>query len=143
MHRDMAYRSLKQSIVLSPEAMFRPFTIILGVLLAGWPALAVEVGDNCSDNDRDTYILSIAQDVTAAWKPPYQDETITCTVLIRQNFRGEVINVGIANCGDDPRIHKSVVDAAYFASPIPLPTNKTCFRRDVIIRVASRAQDYN
>ncbi len=123
--------------------MFRALTITLGVMLAGWPALAIEVGDNCSDSDRDTYLLSIAQDVTAAWKPPYQDQTITCTVLIRQNFRGEVLNVGIANCGDNPRIHKSVVDAGYFASPIPLPTNKTCFRRDVIIRIEFRAQDFD
>ena len=143
MHRDMAYRSLKQSIVLSPEAMFRPFTIILSVLLAGWPALAVEVGDNCSDNERDTYILSIAQDVTAAWKPPYKDRTISCRVLIKQNFRGEVLNVGIANCSDDPRIHKSAIDAGYDASPIPLPANKACFSRDIIIRIESRALDYN
>jgi len=144
MHRDMAYRSLKQSIVLWPEAMFRPFTIILGALLAGWPALAVEVGaDTCTDAEKEIYIHSIAQDVIAAWKPPYKDRTISCRVLIKQNFRGEVLNVGIANCSDDPRIHKSAIDAGYDASPIPLPVNKACFSRDIIIRIESRALDYN
>jgi hypothetical protein len=142
MHRDTAYPSLKQSLVLSPEAMFRPLTMTLGMLLAGWPALAVEIGDTCSDAENENYIRAITQEVVAAWKPPYKDRTISCRVLIKQDFRGEVLNVGIASCGDDPRIHKSVIDAGYSASPIPLPANKACFSRDIIIRIESRAQDY-
>jgi len=122
--------------------MFRQITIVLGVLLAGWQAVAVEIGDNCSDEEDETYVRTITQAVHAAWAPPYKDRAISCTVLLRQNFRGEVLNVGIANCGDDPRVHKSVIEAGYNASPIPLPANKACFRRDIIIRIETRALEY-
>ena len=123
--------------------MFRAFTAILGVLLAGWPALAIDTGDTCSDAETDIYIRSITQDVIAAWKLPYKDRSISCRVLNKQDIRGEVLNVGIANCGDDPRIHKSVIDAGYRASPTPLPTNRACFSRDIIIEIEFRAQDFD
>ena len=55
-------------------------------------------------------------------------------------MRGEVMDVGIANCSEDPQIHKSVIDAAYEASPMPRPPSKACFKRDVIVEIESRAQ---
>lgn len=81
---------------------------------------------------------SVRDVILSNWSVPYDDENIECTVLIQQNWRGEVLHVGIASCGDDPRVHKSVVDAAYSSSPIPLPKTEACFSRDVIVRVEAR-----
>ena len=95
----------------------------------------------CGDLEREAYLHDVSQAVAAHWKVPYLNRTITCRVLIRQNFRGEVLDVGIAKCGEDPTVHKSVIDAGYQASPVPLPKNKACFSRDIIIDVISRTQD--
>ena len=68
-------------------------------------------------------------------------ERVVCTVLIKQDFRGEVEQVGIANCGDDPIVHRSIVNAGYRASPMPLPENPACFRRDIIVQLESASID--
>ena len=97
--------------------------------------------DDCSERDREAYLHDVVQAVSAAWKVPYTNRTLSCSLLIKQNFRGEVLNVGIARCGDDPNVHKSVIDAGYEASPLPLPGKKACFSRDIIISLSSRTQD--
>ncbi len=94
----------------------------------------------CTDIEREAYLHEISQAVTAAWKVPIRHRSISCRVLLKQNFRGEVLDVGIARCGKDPVVRKSVVDAAYRASPVPLPANDACFDRDIIIDIHARAQ---
>ena len=115
----------------------RPVAIATVSLLCA-VASGAEEPAACDANARERYVQSVRDIILSNWSVPYDDENIVCTLLIQQNWRGEVLHVGIANCGDDPRIHKSVVDAAYLSSPIPLPKNEACFSRDVIVRVESR-----
>lgn len=117
-------------------------SVILAVLTVSAAPVSAQDGV-CTTQERDDYYQAVLRAVTAAWRVPYEDRSLACTVLIKQNFRGEVLDIGIARCGDDPRVHKSVVDAGYLASPIPLPVNKACFSRDIILRIESRAQDHD
>ena len=104
------------------------------------PVLADEEPRECTAGVREAYLSEIRKRLYEYWQVPYENRTLRCTVLIRQNFRGEVMDVGIANCTDDPQVHKSVVDAAYEASPIPRPAVKACLKRDVIVVIESRSQ---
>jgi hypothetical protein len=115
---------------------------IFPILLLVWSSLAIARDDSptCSAADRNNYLSEVRERLYEYWQVPYENRTVACTVLIKQNFRGEVLYVGIAACSDDPQIHKSVIDAAYEASPIPLPKNRACFERDTIVRIESRSQ---
>lgn len=126
-----------------PEVLFRGIAAALSLLLAAAPALAAEHLGVCTSAEREAYLQAVRQAVISSWKSPYPDRSVSCTVLIQQDFRGEVVHVGIADCGDDARVHKSVVNAGYHASPIPKPANKACFSRDIIIRLESRTQDFD
>ena len=78
-----------------------------------------------------------------AWDVPYPERTIGCTVVIAQNFRGEVLDAGVEACPDEPLIRKSVEDAAYEASPLPRPENRACQERVLRLRLVHRAQPSN
>lgn len=128
----------------SPEGMIRRVGyLLLGLLLLSSVATAQDEPRECSATDLEAYLSEIRSKLYENWLVPYGDTTIRCTVLIKQNFRGEVMDVGIAKCTDDPQIRKSVVDAAYEASPIPLPKVKSCFRRDIIVKIESRTQKHD
>ena len=95
---------------------------------------------DCTEADRDAYFDSIEREIFANWNVPYTNRNLSCKVLVKQDFRGEVRDVGIALCGDDPRVHRSVVNAVYRASPMPLPEKKSCFAGSVIVTIDSRTQ---
>jgi membrane protein involved in colicin uptake len=99
---------------------------------------AAETG--CSAAERDAYFDAIEARIYENWRIPHTNRTLSCKVLIKQDFRGEVRDVGIALCGEDPAVHRSVMNAAYRASPMPLPANKSCFARSVIVTIESRTQ---
>jgi hypothetical protein len=125
--------------VPSPDAIRQ--CIIASLIALMLPAWACATGDDhtCTDAEHELYLQAILLKLKSAWRLPETAGPIACTVLIKQNWRGEVENVGIADCGDDPRVHKSVVDAGYDASPMPMPENKACFSNDVIVRLESRS----
>ncbi len=116
---------------------------ILFVLLISLQAASEEDISVCSSIERDDYFDSIERKIYENWRAPYTDRNINCTILVKQDWRGEVRDVGIANCSDDVFIHRSVVNAAYRASPMPLPDNKACFTDTVIVRIESRIQSYD
>jgi hypothetical protein len=111
---------------------------ILAFLLLASPVCAQFTTDVCDAQERALYRESVHDAVVANWKVPYDDRYIACTLLLSLNWRGEVLNVGIANCGEDRRVHRSVVDAGYSASPLRMPENKACFERSVIVRIEFR-----
>ena len=122
--------------------MLRTTLAAVAVAATFWAeAIAQDDSRECSSNDRDAYISAVRSRFYEQWDPPQYATAIRCTVLIKQNFRGEVLYVGTANCSEDPKVQKSIVDAAYLASPIPLPSNKGCFRRDVILEIESRVPE--
>ena len=107
------------------------FRQVIALLLLAIPISAV--AEDCSDAERSSYLDAVRRDVHDSWRIPYDSEAITCTVLIKQNFRGEVEYVGIGKCSEDRTVLLSVVNAGYRASPMPLPDNRACFTRDLII----------
>ena len=111
---------------------------VVALLLLTAAARAQFTSVECSAEERALYLESVHDAVIAAWKMPYDHRYIACTVLLTLNWRGEVLNVGIANCGDDPRVHRSVVDAGYGASPLRMPKNRSCFERNVIVKIEFR-----
>ncbi len=116
---------------------------VCAFVLCSWLVSAAAADDEakeCTAADREAYLSEVRTRLYEFWQVPYANRTLRCTVLIKQNFRGEVMNAGIANCTEDPQIHKSVIDAAYEASPMPRPAVKACFKRDVIVQIESRAQ---
>ena len=111
--------------------------MLLLSLLAS-PASAQWFFSECDAEELALYEESVHDAVIANWKVPYEDTHITCTVLLSLNWRGEVVNVGIANCGDDARVHRSVVDAGYSASPLPMPEDRACLERNIIVKIEFR-----
>lgn len=118
----------------------RVATVSIVMLLWSSISFATDEPVKCTAADLESYLSEIREKLYENWNVPYQNRSIACTLLIKQSFRGEVLYVGIAECTDDAQIHKSVIDAAYQASPIPLPIVKACFRRDAIVKIESRTQ---
>ena len=111
---------------------------IVLVALLGLPNLALGQDDaakTCSQQDWDEYFATIRNHVKSYWNPPPGSQAISCTVLLRQDFRSEVEHVEILSCGDDEKVQKSVEYAGYAASPLPIPKNKACFTRQMTIRL--------
>ena len=132
------------SRVLSPEAMFKRAALVLFlILLVASVSTAQITPRGCNQVEKEEYLADIRSKLYENWRVPYRHKTVSCIVLIKQDFRGEVVDVGIAKCSDDPQIHKSVVDAAYRTSPLPRPKNKACFDRNIILKIESRSQSYN
>ena len=122
--------------------MKRALCIVVVSLLAS-PASAQWFLSKCSAEEKIQYQESVHDAVIASWKLPYDDRYITCTVLLSLNWRGEVLNVGIAKCGTDARIHRSVVDAGYGASPLPMPEDRACRERSVIVVLEFRPLSFD
>ena len=126
--------------VPSPEAMIAQIKILLIIaMLLLLAATAASDEQECSSEELDIYLQIIRAEIYEFWTLPYKNRTVACTVLIKQNFRGEVLYVGIAKCTDDKLIHKSAIDATYEASPVPLPENKACFENDLIVRIERKS----
>ena len=111
------------------------------MLLLPWPLLAQAPVEACTKLERQQYFDAIEASIHANWRVPYPNRNLSCKVLVKQDFRGEVRDVGIARCTDDPVVHRSVINATYNASPMPLPAKKTCFAGTVILTIESRAQE--
>ena len=92
----------------------------------------------CSDEELAGWRDAVQAALVANWRVPYEDRHLACTVMLSLNWRGEVLNVGIANCGDDPQVHRSVVNAGYQSSPIRMLENRACYQRNIIVRLESR-----
>ena len=110
----------------------------LALLLLASPACAQWLFGECGAEERALYEESVRDALIAAWKVPYDDRQIMCTVLLSIDWRGEVLNVGIAKCGVDARVHRSVVDAGYSASPLPMPADRACLERSIIVTIEYR-----
>ena len=116
---------------------------VLLVLTAPLVAIASDAAEDpvpCTANERATYEFRVRQALMAAWEVPNPDRSIGCTVIIAQNFRGEVLDAGVESCPDDPLVRKSVTDAAYEASPLPRAENRACQERVLRLRLVYRAQ---
>jgi hypothetical protein len=112
-------------------------TVALTVLVVSAPARAET---DCTNEERAAYFDAIEQQIHEYWRIPYDNRPISCKVLVKLDFRGEVRDVGIARCGEDPAVHRSIMNAAYRASPMPMPAKKSCFARSVIVTIESRTQ---
>lgn len=138
MHKDMAFQSRKVLRAQWPR-LARTGLVVLAFTGSLLPRAGVSQSD-CSDDERDAYFDSIETRIYENWRIPLTNRSISCKVLIKQDFRGEVRDAGIALCGDDAAIHRSVINAVYRASPMPLPPNKSCFAESVIVTIESRTQ---
>jgi hypothetical protein len=88
---------------------------------------------SCLAADMEAYITVIKQSVLASWRPSRGEEAKKCVVVLAQSFRGEVLNVEFEECAHEAPIRKTIEDAVYLSSPLPLPVNTHCFERTLKI----------
>ena len=67
--------------------------------------------------------------------PPRPNDAVSCIVMAVQNFRGEVLFAGVEGCDIDALVARSLEDAAYDASPLPLPANRACHEAEIRVRI--------
>ena len=114
------------------------FCLLLLIVAPGYSGAGDE-SRPCSKAERQAYAEQRVLAVLDAWQAPDYGETYSCTVAIALNFRGEVLNVNVEDCTrNDLAIRKSVEDAAYDASPLPLPANPSCMDRTARITLTHR-----
>jgi hypothetical protein len=89
----------------------------------------------CTQSEWDDYFDLIRGHVRSFWKPPMNYRAISCTILVRQDFRQEVEHVEILSCDQDASVRKSAEDAGYAASPLPGPENRSCFSKQMTVRL--------
>ncbi len=88
---------------------------------------------NCPAVDMEAYTTVIKQSILASWRPNRGEEAKRCVVVFAQTFRGEVLNVEFEECAHEAPVRKSIEDAVYLSSPLPLPVNTDCFERTLKI----------
>ena len=79
----------------------------------------------------------LQQEISTNWRLPSHYRSVSCTVVISQSFRGEVLNAAVQDC-TDPEIIKTIEDATYLSSPLPLPRHDSCFERRIEVRVVRK-----
>lgn len=107
--------------------------LVFALFVAMLPGAAA--ANECTAAEREEYLQEVRNDIIDSWRVPDRSIAFSCTILIKQDFRGEVEHVGIGKCGNDATAQRSVVNAGYRASPMPLPKNRACFSRDLIVTV--------
>ncbi len=88
---------------------------------------------SCPAVDMEAYTTVIKQSILASWRPSRGEEAKRCVVIFAQTFRGEVLNVEFEDCAHIATVRKSIEDAVYLSSPLPLPVNTDCFERTLKI----------
>jgi len=88
---------------------------------------------NCPAVDMEAYTTVIKQSILASWRPNRGEEAKRCVVVFAQTFRGEVLNVEFEECAHEALVRKSIEDAVYLSSPLPLPVNPDCLERTLKI----------
>lgn len=76
------------------------------------------------------YMGQIKARIERAWEYPTEAGAswkFECKVQIKQNTRGEVLEVTLQRCGDDPAWQISLVHAIQSASPLSAPPSDTVF----------------
>jgi len=89
----------------------------------------------CTQSEWNAYFDLIQGHVRGFWRSPITHRAVSCTILVRQDFKSEVEHVEILSCDEDARIQKSAEDAGYAASPLPKPANKNCFSKQMTVRL--------
>ncbi len=88
---------------------------------------------SCPAVDMEAYTTVIKQSILASWRPNRGEEARRCVVVFAQSFRGEVLNVEFEECEHEAPVRRSIEDAVYLSSPLPLPLNTDCFERTLKI----------
>jgi len=122
--------------------MIRTVLAGLGMILLSYADAADNI-PSCTKSEREAYFDSIEEKIRENWRVPYRTANISCKVLVKQDWRGEVRDVGVALCGTDLVVQRSIVNAVYRASPMPMPDNQLCFNESVIVTIEARIQASN
>ena len=81
----------------------------------------------------EEYIDSIQASVVRAWRRPTGvPPGLRCSVNVVQADDGEVLRVQIAQGSGNVAFDRSVEQAVWAASPLPLPTQRAVFDREVV-----------
>jgi len=91
----------------------------------------------CTSAQHSEYLRAVQERITSNWRLASHYNTVSCTVLIAQTFRGEILNAAVQGC-TDPEIVKTIEDATYLSSPLPLPGNGSCFERRIEVRIVRK-----
>ena len=118
---------------LLPDGVIKSTFVFLCCLVA--PVAAQN--SPCTSDQRAEYLQILQNRISANWRLPSHYRSVNCTVLINQSFRGEVLNAAVQDC-TDPEIVKTIENATYLSSPLPLPRNDSCFERRIEVRVVRK-----
>ena len=113
---------------------------LLSALLFLPVALTAQDDDSsyCSQSEWDAYFERVQNHIRDVWQPPYTQRVVNCTILVRQDFRREVVHVELLACDDDATVRRSAENAGYNASPLPAPQNSACFSKQIPVKLVFR-----
>lgn len=133
MPRATVFRNPNVLRALLPDGVIKSTFVVLCCLAA--PVTAQNLP--CTSDQRAEYLQMLQNKISTNWRLPSHYQAVNCTVLISQSFRGEVLNAAVQGC-TDPEIVKSIENATYLSSPLPLPRNDSCFERRIEVQVVRK-----
>jgi len=81
---------------------------------------------------RDQYVRLIEQKVERNWlRPVTVSSDYECEVFVTQSILGDVIDVRLGSCANDPVFRNSIERAVRKSSPLPPPPNPEVFDREI------------
>ena len=88
------------------------------------------------------YVALIQQRVQRKWRQPASAVAgVECEVSVQQLPNGDVTTARVTRCNADEAVRRSVENAVYAASPLPLPDDRRLFERNLIFVFKPEIQD--
>jgi colicin import membrane protein len=88
------------------------------------------------------WVALIQQRVQRKWQQPASAVAgVECEVSVQQLPNGDVTTARVTRCNADEAVRRSVENAVYAASPLPLPDDRRLFERNLIFVFKPELQD--
>ena len=92
---------------------------------------------DCTDAKRKSYVAELRSHILSHWTVPEQSKAFSCLVRITQSTSGEITALKILECNDSVAVRDSIDDAIRKANPLPLPSEESCFDRQIFLLLDS------
>ncbi len=80
------------------------------------------------------YVALIQDQIERNWnRPPSARPGLQCNIRVSQSPNGVVLSAQVEQCNGDAAVKQSIEQAVLRASPLPLPTDRRLFERNLIL----------
>ncbi len=110
-------------------------TIFLLIANAQVNVFGAETSEKQKSDELYKWVVFVHNRVNSAWiKPPSMPKTYDCNVKVKLNTSGAVESAEIVKSCENELLDKSILDAIWNVSPLPVPSDPAVLEKGIIFR---------